>query len=216
MAALDCLSLELYGLLEMQPARWQLYVISFVEGASLMAVELIGAKLVTPAYGSSIYVWASALGFTLLGLMAGYFIGGWLSYRYPQRKLLYRVVFAAGLIVALMPFTAGGVMQLASGMGLKTGIMLSEFVILLPPVLLFGIVSPMIIRLITTEVAEVGSSAGRIYAISTVGGILLNFMMGLYLIPFVGVRESAWITAGLLCLAAGTMMLLSKPQAQNA
>jgi MFS family permease len=194
----------------MQPARWQLYVISFVEGASLMAVELIGAKLVTPFFGNSIYVWASALGFTLLGLMGGYFLGGWLSYRYPQRRLLYGVVLASGLFVALMPFTATGIVGLTSALGLKAAVMLSEFTLLVPPVLLFGIVSPMIIRLITAHVAEVGSSAGRIYTLSTVGGILFNFLMGLYLIPFWGVKASAWITAALLCCSAGIFIISSK------
>jgi MFS family permease len=163
-----------------------------------MAVELIGAKLVTPYYGNSIYVWASALGFTLLGLMGGYFLGGWLSLRHARRNLLYTVVMASGLTVATMPFTAGFITQATSSMGLRTAVLLSEMVILLPPVVLFGIVSPMIIRLITDRVEEVGNSAGRIYAISTGGGILLNFLMGLYLIPFMGVRVSAWITAALL------------------
>jgi predicted membrane-bound spermidine synthase len=194
----------------MQPARWQLYVISFVEGASLMAVELIGAKLVTPFFGNSIYVWASALGFTLLGLMSGYFLGGWLSYRHPQRRLLYGVVLASGLLVALMPLTATGIVGLTSGLGLKTAVMLSEFTLLVPPVLLFGIVSPMIIRLITAHVAEVGTSAGRIYTLSTVGGILFNFLMGLYLIPFLGVKASAWITASLLCCSAGVFLISIK------
>lgn len=196
----------------MQP-RWHLFLISFVEGASLMAVELIGAKLVTPAYGNSIYVWASALGFTLLGLMAGYFLGGWLSYRYPHRRLLYGVVLASGIVVATLPFTAAFVTSAVSGLGLRLAVMLSEFCILLPPVLLFGIVSPMVIRLVTASVADVGRSAGRIYALSTLGGILLNFLAGLYLIPFVGVKESAWIIAGLLAVTAGGLLLF-KPQSQ--
>jgi MFS family permease len=197
----------------MKPALWQLYLMSFVAGASLMAVELIGAKLVTPFYGNSTYVWASALGFTLLGLMAGYFLGGWLSVRYPNRRLLFWVVFVSGLLVALMPFTSSGIVAATSSMSLKAAVIVSEFIILLPPVMLFGIVSPMIIRLVTSHVDEVGSSAGRIYSISTLGGIFLNFLVGLYLIPFVGVMASAWITASLLCLSAGLVLILSKPKA---
>lgn len=212
MPAPECLILRRKAQDGMQP-RWHLYLISFVEGASLMAVELIGAKLVTPAFGNSIYVWASALGFTLLGLMAGYFLGGWLSYRYPRRRLLYSLVFVSGIIVALMPLTAAAITAGASGLELRLAIMCSEFFILLPPVLLFGTVSPMVIRLVTDNLAEVGRSAGRIYAISTTGGIFLNFLAGLYLIPFVGVMESAWITAGLLCATAG-LLLLYKPSTQ--
>jgi MFS family permease len=199
----------------MQLPRWHLYSVSFVEGGALMAVELIGAKLVTPFYGNSIYVWASALGFTLLGLMGGYFLGGWLSMRHARRNLLYAVVMASGVIVALMPVTAGLIIQLTSSLGLRLAILLSEFVILLPPVVLFGIVSPMIIRLITERVEEVGNSAGRIYAISTGGGILLNFLMGLYIIPFMGVRLSAWITAALLIATAAYFRFQKFPEPQS-
>lgn len=190
--------------------RWHLYLISFVEGGSLMAVELLGAKLVTPHYGNSIYVWAAALGFTLLGLMAGYFLGGYISERFPRPKVLFGVVLASGILVALLPFTAKLIIALTSGMGFKAAIMLSEFVILIPPVLLFGVVSPVIIRLITERVEDVGNSAGTIYAISTGGGVLLNFAMGLYLIPFIGVRLSAWITAAML-IATSAYLLIQKP-----
>lgn len=180
-----------------------------------MAVELIGAKLVTPLYGNSIYVWASALGFTLLGLMSGYFLGGWMSERYPKRQVLYMMVLLSGCLVALMPISATFMRHSTSGFGLKLAILLSEFFILFPPVLFFGVVSPMVIRLITEKVAEVGNAAGRIYAISTGGGILLNFLMGLYLIPFAGVRMSAWITAGLLVAFSSFFLLVKQRTIQS-
>ncbi len=41
-----------------------------------MAVELVGAKLLAPYFGTSLYVWAAALGTTLGGLTLGYFFGG--------------------------------------------------------------------------------------------------------------------------------------------
>ena len=199
----------------MQSPRWHLYTISFIEGGALMAVELIGAKLVTPFFGNSIYVWAAALGFTLSGLMAGYFLGGWLSVRYPQRRLLYGLVIASGILVALMPLTAPGIVSVTSSMGLRPAILISEFLLLFPPVLLFGVVSPMVIRLITEQVEEVGRSAGRIYALSTSGGILLNFIVGLLTIPFLGVRFSAWLTAALLCISAAYFLFQPSPNSSQ-
>ena len=44
-----------------------------------MAVELMGAKLVAPFYGGSLYVWTAVLAITLLGLTLGYYIGGQLA-----------------------------------------------------------------------------------------------------------------------------------------
>ena len=50
--------------------------ISFVEGAAVMVVELLGAKIIAPYYGVSLYVWSSVLGVTLGALALGYFSGG--------------------------------------------------------------------------------------------------------------------------------------------
>jgi hypothetical protein len=43
---------------------------------------------------------------------------------------------------------------------------------------------------------------------------VLNFLMGLYLLPFAGVRMSAWITAGLLITFSGYFLLQKSPETQ--
>ncbi len=70
------------------PGLKYLYLVAFIEGASVMAIELAGAKMIAPFFGTSLYVWASVLAVTLGGLAAGYFAGGWATYRYPPMKLL--------------------------------------------------------------------------------------------------------------------------------
>ena len=58
-----------------------IYIISFCEGAAVMATELCGSKLISPYFGSSLYVWASVIAITLGSLAAGYFYGGIQSLR---------------------------------------------------------------------------------------------------------------------------------------
>ncbi|MBK6986726.1 MAG: hypothetical protein IPH32_19195 [Bacteroidetes bacterium] len=48
------------------------FVLSFIEGGAVMATELLGAKMLAPYFGSSLYVWATVLAITLGGL-AGLF-----------------------------------------------------------------------------------------------------------------------------------------------
>ena len=55
-----------------------LFLLAFMEGASVMACELLGAKMISPFFGSSLYVWAAVLGMTLFGLMSGYYTGGYM------------------------------------------------------------------------------------------------------------------------------------------
>jgi MFS family permease len=177
-----------------------LFVVSFVEGGALMAVEIAGAKLVAPFYGSSLYVWAAVLGLTLGGLASGYFLGGVVSRRWPTRKALYAIILASALLVALMPWTAQAVMTATLGLELRLGITLSCLVFLAPPLVCFGMVSPLIIRLVTTHQTRIGHAAGTVYAISTIGGILTTYFVAFYAIPMVGIRETLFATASLLAL----------------
>ena len=52
-----------------------LYLISALEGFIIMGVEITGAKLLAPFFGNSLYVWASVISITMLGLAVGYFAG---------------------------------------------------------------------------------------------------------------------------------------------
>jgi hypothetical protein len=181
-------------------AFWFLLIVSFVEGGAVMAVEIVGAKLVGPFYGSSLYVWAAVLALTLGGLTTGYFLGGLVSRRFPGKRILYVIMLASALLVLLMPWGARLVMTATLGLDLRLGITLSCLAFLFPPLVCFGMVSPLIICLVTTHDAKVGHAAGTVYAISTVGGILATYTVAFYAIPDVGMRESLLVTAGLLLL----------------
>jgi len=165
-----------------------------------MAVELVGAKLVGPFYGSSLYVWAAVLGLTLGGLTAGYFLGGLISRRYPYRRTLYLVMLASAILVAAMPVIGGAVMEATLGLDLRVGIVTSCLVFLFPPLLCFGMVSPLIIRLVTPRDDAVGRAAGTVYAVSTIGGIFATYVVAFHVIPDVGMTEGLLATAAMLAL----------------
>ena len=77
-----------------------LTAIVFVCGASTMALELTGSRIVAPYVGTSIYVWTNLIG-VILGFMSlGYAWGGRLADRRPDASLLSLVVFAAALWTA--------------------------------------------------------------------------------------------------------------------
>ena len=176
------------------------YLLSFMEGGALMAIELIGAKIIAPYYGNSLYVWTAVLATTLGGLATGYFSGGLISGKWNKMKTIYFILFISALIVALIPVSAPTVMEATLGLELKSGITLSCLFILTPPLICFGMVSPVIISYLSTELSLVGRAAGTVYGISTIGGILFTFLMGIYLIPNAGLKISTWLTAIVLGL----------------
>lgn len=163
-----------------------------------MAIELAGAKMIAPFFGTSLYVWASVLAVTLGGLSAGYFAGGWATFRFPALKVLFWELLAGTLLIAIMPFLALAIMSQAGGMGLRTGSLLSAFSFMFLPLLCMGMISPTIIQLQNRELKGTGKTAGTIYAISTIGGIAMTLLMGFYFLPEWGIRKSVFLSASLL------------------
>ncbi|MGZ4048277.1 MAG: spermidine synthase [Bacteroidia bacterium] len=174
------------------------FLLSFIEGASVMAAELLGAKMLAPYFGSSLYVWASVLAITLGGLAVGYFMGGILSYKSKNPLSLFYVLLAAAAFTVLMPFSSKVILWAVGMHSLIPSVIVSATCILFPPVFMMGMVSPLIIRAITIDVEHAGKAAGAIYAISTVGGIIATFSFGFYIIPTFGLTLPSIITGIIL------------------
>jgi hypothetical protein len=92
-----------------------------------------------------------------------------------------------------------------------SGSLVALLVLVAPPVLVLGAVSPWAIRLRVTAVAGAGDAAGRVYAISTAGGLVGTFASALALIPLVGTRWTFLACAALLGLAALPGACSSRP-----
>lgn len=177
-----------------------LFLVLLIEGGALMAVELMGAKLVAPFYGGSLYVWTAVLTIAVLGLTLGYYFGGQLARKQASETKLFIILGISAFLVLALPLTASLSMAFTSGMGLITGICVTCVLLLLPPMLCFGIVGPMVVSLMSTQLESVGKTAGTVYFTSTLGGIAATFFLGLYFIPVAGLRLCSAITG--LALAA--------------
>jgi len=187
-----------------------LLIISFIEGGSVMVVELLGAKIIAPYYGTSLYVWSSVLGITLGALALGYFIGGQISRKSPGENSLFFVLLLGGFFTVIAPLIAPKILLLTDPLGVRLGSLVSVLLYLLVPIMCLGSVSPIIIQLIIKTQKEAGKSAGTVYAISTVGGILATFLSGFYLIPEIGIKITAYLTGGLLATIAVIYFLANR------
>ena len=188
--------------------KYRLFIISFVEGASVMSAEISGAKLLAPFFGSSLYVWSSVMAITLGGLAGGYFFGGRLSRKDHKEKNTLYLLIAAVCCLCLMPFMNSIFYVAGAHFSLIPAVIISVFVLLFPTMFCMGSISPMVISMLTHTTDTSGENSGKIYAISTVGGIVATFMCGFYLIPTIGVKLSLICFAVLLALAS--LLLLSK------
>jgi spermidine synthase len=185
-----------------------LFLVLAIEGGALMSVELMGAKLVAPFYGGSLYVWTAVLAITILGLTLGYYAGGRLAKRRSSESKLFAILAVSALLILALPLTASLSMALTRGMDLLVGICVTCVLLLLPPMFCFGIVGPMVVSLMSSQVETVGRTAGTVYFTSTLGGIAATFFLGLYFIPVAGLRLCAAVTG--LSLAALPVVYILK------
>jgi spermidine synthase len=185
-----------------------LFFVLLIEGGALMAVELMGAKLVAPFYGGSLYVWTAVLMITVLGLTLGYYAGGRLAKSRPSETKLFAILAVSALLVLALPLTASLSVALTKGMDLLVGICVTCVLLLLPPMLCFGIVGPMVVSLMSSQLETIGRTAGTVYFTSTSGGIAATFFLGLYFIPVAGLRLCAAVTG--LSLAALPVVYIMK------
>lgn len=174
--------------------RFLLWVLILLEGASVMNVELVGAKMIAPFYGSSLYVWASVLGITLLGLAIGYFAGGIIADRSKSINPLFYIILLSGVFIGFMPISSEFIMTSLISWNIFWALLFSCFFFLFPPLVLLGMSSPIVIANIA-HVNNIGKTSGSVYALSTIGGLLSTFLMGFYIIPTYGLKTPIFCNA---------------------
>jgi predicted membrane-bound spermidine synthase len=173
----------------------------FVVGAASLGAEIAAARLLAPYFGASTIVWANTIGIVLVSLSTGYWIGGRFADRHPHKEALCTLVIVAAAAVAVVPFAADPFLDISVqalddvSAGAFIGSLLVVTVLIGPPVMLLGAVSPYAVRLAVDSVEGSGSVAGRMYAISTAGSLVGTFASALLLIPVVGTRRTFLVFA---------------------
>ena len=179
-----------------------------VAGAVIMAMEIVGSRILAPYFGNSIFVWGSLITVFLFALSLGYFLGGMAADRWPSPRCIAAVGITGGLLILLIPFTADALCAavVANKFGPRVGPLLCCALLFLPPCLVLAMTSPIAIRIEGTDLERLGNTAGSLYALSTLGSIIGTIGTAFFLIPAMGVRNIV-ITAGCLSIFSGTVML---------
>lgn len=171
-----------------------LYLTVFVSGMTTLGIEFASSRLLGSVFGTSNLVWAAIIGLILIYLTVGYTLGGRWADKYPNEKTFYTLLLWGAFTAGVVPFVARPVLYAAADAfdNLQVGVLLGAFsavlILLVVPITLLGTVSPFAIRLVITDASQAGRTAGKIYAISTLGSFLGTFTPDLLLIPWLGTR----------------------------
>ncbi|MCY3024393.1 MAG: fused MFS/spermidine synthase, partial [Planctomycetota bacterium] len=187
-----------------------LYLVVLTSGAVLMGVEIAGAKILAPGFGTSIFVWGSIIGLFMAALAAGYYLGGMLADRRPSFGMLATIVSAAGILTALVPRFGPGICEYIAirDLGPVFGPFFAAGAIFFLPSFLMGMVSPYAVKLNARSLSGLGGVAGRLYALSTCGSIAGTLFTTFVLIPATGVTNVLqWLGIVLLVAAVAGLLL---------
>ena len=189
----------------MQAAR-ALFMIVLISGGIVMGVEIAGAKILAPGFGTSTFVWGSVIGMFMAALATGYYMGGVIADRRPSFGILAGIVAASGLWTAIFVPRFGPQISntIASGnLGPVVGPLLTTFAIFYVPSVLMGMVTPYAVKLNASSLSGLGSTAGRLYALSTTGSIIGTLLTTFLLIPSLHLSTALqWL--GIVQILSGT------------
>lgn len=188
-------------------SRFRFYWVVGVCGAVIMALEILSSRVLAPHFGNSVYVWGSIISVFLAALSIGYLWGGRLADRQPSMAALGRLIALAASFQALLLWMGP---SLAARLGSATGAtpagtLLATTILFGPASVLLATVSPYAVRLAIHNLGTVGNTAGRLYALSTLGSLAGTLGCTFGLIPFLELRQ----IIGLLALLTAITALLA-------
>ena len=192
--------------------RWFLLSTALVTGAVVMALEILGSRLLAPVFGSSLFVWGALIGVILAAMSSGYAFGGWVSDRYTGGGVLAALLLFSGSWTFLVAWANQPILFEIEKMvqDPRWGPCLAATVLLAPPAFGLSGVLPAMLRLAVADMDHLGRQTGRMIALSTVGSLVGTWGTAFFLLSWLGSQSlMAWLGGiqvglGVLWLVKGT------------
>ncbi|MCD6405400.1 MAG: fused MFS/spermidine synthase, partial [Planctomycetes bacterium] len=139
-----------------------LRIVVFVCGAAVMSLEMLGSRVLTANFGSSLQVWGALIGTFIGALSLGYWLGGIAADRWPTKVGLAVIISISGILTALLVPLTGPIndflfritMSPEREIWLKP--LLASAIVYGLPVVFLGAVSPYSIRLAARDLSKLG------------------------------------------------------------
>ncbi|MCL6590959.1 MAG: fused MFS/spermidine synthase [Firmicutes bacterium] len=192
-----------------------LQLIVFFSGAVLMSLEMVGSRLLAPAFGASIYVWGSLIVVVMAALTLGYYCGGRISDQYPRFEVMGAILGIAGVFIGFLPLWTQPVNRLCSLLEPRAGSLLASLAFFFLPSVMLAAISPFGIKLTGRSLTTIGNTAGHMSAISTGGSIIGTLVTSFFLIPALGVRNIVH-SLGVILLILSLLAFFTARRSQSA
>lgn len=171
--------------------KYKLEIIVFLSGAIVMGLELLASRILSPYVGSSNVVWTSIIGIILASMSLGYWYGGKKADKNSSLDVISEILLLSAIATSFIPIFETLVVKNIAGLvgNLIVAAIICAIIVFSIPSFILATISPLAVKIKTESNSEIGSSSGRISALSTLGSIVGTFFMGFVLIPHIGVSN---------------------------
>jgi spermidine synthase len=169
-------------------SAWWPLVTAFITGAVVMALEILGSRLLAPVFGNSLFVWGALIGVILAAMSSGYATGGWLSDRHSGGTVIAWLLLVSALWTFLLAGVGQPVMFKVSSwvQDPRWGPCVAASVLLALPAFCLSGVLPALLRLSIDDLGHVGRHTGQMIAISTIGSLVGTWGTAFFLLTWMG------------------------------
>lgn len=196
-------------------------LVAFLCGAVALAAEIVWTRLMALVVLNTVYAYTEALVVVLIGISAGGYLGllfcRWARAEESRPKLLgaaIAVLTLGAILIAAVPYALTNsplavqhLMELARGDSLRA--VLTLCLIFSPAAAAIAFVLPVLALL--AGGGRKFQSFSDLYAVNTWGGVAGSLLMGLLLLPWLGLADCV-LLLGLLALAAAAVLCLRHPR----
>ena len=167
------------------------YLVAGWSGFFVMAVELLGGRLLAPTFGSSIYVWGAIITVFMLALSLGYLAGGRYSMRAPSTRRLGIILIVAALSTLPVLWFGESMLDAVSAAvpDPRFGSLAGASCLFFVPTFFSGMVSPYAVRLLVHDRVSSGRHAGQLYFVSTFGSAAGTLLTSFYFVLLLEVNQ---------------------------
>ncbi len=178
----------------------------FLAGFSMMAVELLAAKVTSPYIGSSLYTWTSIIGVILLGVTVGAWVGGYLADRFRPSLIIAWAFILGGGCIALAYVTAGwiGPHLVIQNWPLWFMSLAFALTVFLPPAMCLSAIQPASVKFHLSGLDTAATVYGTLGAWNAVGSVLGVFVAGYLFEGYLSIRL-VWFLIALLLVICGAL-----------
>ena len=183
------------------PRVW-LFGTAFVAGAVVMALEILGSRLLAPVFGNSLFVWGALIGVILAAMSSGYAAGGWLADRKPGGAVLAALLLGSGVWTFLLAWLGQPVMFKVVNWidDPRWGPCLAAGLLLGPPAFGLSGVLPALLRLSVADMGHLGRHTGGMIAVSTIGSLIGTWGTAFFLLSWLGSQTLVAVLGGVQVL----------------